>query len=188
VAQPVVTNRHRKEKDANRKGPTATLHPQDDGKHWSISFRYVDKSGPFPMPDEGEVDHNNLMTWLYQLNQHDWPEIIQTTREDGKPAHKPCEFTEMNTQATDRATFLIQTTIDPGLMDSGLFSFTYCLKRHDPRRLWVLKVGTVLYPVWWDLNHQVMGGEYYGKSTANAPCTEECIHPGRKTGTKNDAL
>ena len=152
------------------------MDPKDSD--WAISYRYLDKDGPFAWPT-GE-EELFLLIWLKNLTEIPWHQISSLVREDKEPFLKKCSGDGLSHIADLRIQELLGSEEKYDENDfTWVYEFSYCLRYGDPRRLWCLKSNSTLFPLWWDPTHAVSGSDYSIWINPKLPCKDECLHPNR---------
>jgi len=143
---------------------------------WSVSYNYIDRSGPFAWPSEEEPLFQELATFMARLSMFEFDECTSITRVTGKSAHGPITG-ELTVEAEEELNALKRN--DPEMerlsFDGEITRFTYCYSRNQPRRIYGIRLGSVVYLLWWDPTHGVTGS---ANNSTITPCASsgKCHH------------
>lgn len=137
---------------------------QDDftpGRRWSLSFGLLDSVEKWSFK-RGVTDDWNLTGWLIHLNQNfDLKELTNISIvNSGNAAHHWVGFDALNPEALNRIRELQSDRRYFEVVEDRLFSMRYCYKPNKPERLICAIYDYVVFPIWWDANHETYGADH----------------------------
>lgn len=110
----------------------------EDGHPLAWRFSRCDINGPFAWNVQPAEKFREVLHKLFELESKSWTEI-KNTGSHPIPVAKLCK------EARDRLVQIEQDDLD------ALVSFRIT----GPNRVWCVKNGHIMRPLWWDENHQV---------------------------------
>jgi hypothetical protein len=155
--------------------PTAIQEQFEAGRNWSISFRYFDSGSKWSWPDL-ESEKLAIFEWLNTLNEcFDLSELtnLSSVGQSGF-AHHWIPISSLNQEPKERINFLLRNESYQELLRDQLFSMRYCYRPRQSKRLIVSVIDYIIYPIWWDPNHDIYGAAY--EKTASGLCKDFMCH------------
>lgn len=110
----------------------------DDGHPLAWRFSHVDLGGPFPWCIECREEYHSVVHTLFEFESKNWNEITS-----GVSHLIPTE--QLCKEARDR---LVEIQKDD-------FDNLLSLRVTATSRVWCVKIGHIVRPLWWDAEHQV---------------------------------
>ena len=113
---------------------------------WSVSYNHVDKGGPFAWPDESSELFRELATFMAKLSLLEIEDCNGILRANGRPAHGPTTG-GLSPKAEARLSELVagSAELERLQFDGEITRFSYCYDHNQPRRIYGIRSGAVLY-------------------------------------------
>lgn len=133
----------------------------EPGTSWAISFKFFDIEGVWSWPESKQMKLD-IFEWINNLNRiFDLSELtnISSTNSFGS-AHHWVSVSDFNPTALARIEILLKDPTYQEVFRDRMFSMRYCYKPQQSRRLVATIIEHVIYPIWWDPNHEIYGESY----------------------------
>ncbi len=146
------------------------------GQHWSISFRFMELNKPFSFPKD-ETERLKIFNWLVNLNNlfdlnslmnHQLPHFNAPTNHN-VPADSFSEIGKLLLASK------LENPVFSEFLDDRVLSLRFCYQPNSSQRLICLILDAVVYPIWWDQNHEIYG-QVWEKKTSGLCKTFDCLH------------
>ncbi|MEN2710026.1 hypothetical protein ACQKOH_16175 [Sphingomonas sp. NPDC092331] len=121
-----------------KKKPVVREHCFEDGHPLAWRFGQVDKAGPFAWDIHPFDKFHEVVHKLIEFEDKNWNEITAN-------GSHPIETSQLSTQARSRLIEIERDDLD----------YLLSLRLSGPNRVWCVKTGHIIRPLWWDENHQV---------------------------------
>lgn len=121
-----------------KKKPIIAEHIYEDGHPLAWRFSHVDRGGPFAWNIESHEKFHEVLHKLFEFEGKNWNEIKAA-------GSHPIETSSICEDAKKRLVEIEQDDLDELLS----------LRLAGANRVWCVRRGHILRPLWWDENHQV---------------------------------
>lgn len=156
--------------------PSTFQDSSEIGNFWSISFQFMDYGTRFALSAKSD-ERVKIFDWLYKLNStFDFNTLMNHTLPHfNGPANHNVSADLFSEIGKFELISKLQAPNFTEYFEDRVLSLRYCFKPNDSQRLICVSMNRVVYPIWWDKEHEIYGKDW-DRNVSGLCETHGCLH------------